>query len=102
MDGDVMVEADQVTPKKLSRYDRMKRRIGALAAEVESLDKLSRTLLGHLETAIQPDITDADRIRYRCMIEDIREELQGTHKAASQQTLDLWFRTSRRNVYSTP
>jgi hypothetical protein len=62
-------------PKKPSRTDRMRRRIQAFHSEVEQLQSLTDTLLTHLEAAIRPGITDADRIRYRCMIQDIREDL---------------------------
>ena len=59
-----------------SRNERHKRRIIALHGEVEQLQSLADTLLEHLEAAISPRITDADRIRYRCMIHDIRETLE--------------------------
>jgi hypothetical protein len=55
----------------------MKRRVVALHGEVAQLQTLTETLLGHLEVAIRPGLTDADRIRYRCMIADIREEMKG-------------------------
>lgn len=62
--------------KKPSRAKRTKRALAALHGEVTELQTLAETLLGHLEAAIRPNITDAARIRYRCMIQDIRQELR--------------------------
>ena len=68
---------------RLSRSKRQQRKVAALQREVTNLETLVGTLLDHLEAAIQPSITDRDRIRYRCMIQDIRTELQDTQKAAA-------------------
>jgi hypothetical protein len=75
-------ELEDLRPKQ-SRGQRYKRQIMALRGEVEQLETLAHTLLGHLASAIQPGITDANRIRYRCMIQDIRETLQDNQQAAA-------------------
>lgn len=62
---------------KPSRTERQRRRLRAMHDEVTNLQALAETLIGHLEAAIRPGLTDADRIRYRCMIQDIRKELKG-------------------------
>jgi hypothetical protein len=72
---DVSLETED-RPRKSTRFDRLKKRIGSLHSEVGELETLAKTLLGHLEQAIRPGITDAERIRYRCMIQDIRETLE--------------------------
>ncbi len=61
--------------KKPNRSQRMKRALTALHGEVAELQALAHSLLGHLEEAIRPSLTDADRLRLRCMIQDIRDEL---------------------------
>ena len=66
---------EETERKRPSRNERHKRRLAALNDEVVQLQSLADTLLGHLEAAIRPGLTDADRIRYRCMVQDIREEL---------------------------
>ena len=76
------VELDELR-KKPNRGERLKRRVAALHGEVEQLQTLAETLLGHLEMAIRPGISDQDRIRYRCMIQDIRDELKDEQRAAA-------------------
>jgi hypothetical protein len=68
---------------KLSRSQRMQVRVRALHGEVEQLETLAHTLLGHLEAAIKPGLTDAERIRYRCMINDIQAELSADKRLAA-------------------
>lgn len=68
---------------KLSRSQRQKRALVALHGEVEQLETLAHTLLGHLAAAIKPGLTDAERIRYRCMINDIQAELSADKRLAA-------------------
>ena len=56
-------------------YARMRTKAQYLAKDVASLEKLVGTLLGHLERATEPDITDQERACYRAMVKEIRAAL---------------------------
>lgn len=62
-------------PKSRSGYTRMKVQREFLFKDIEALETLVGTLLGHLERATQTDLTDPDRIRYRVMVNEIRSAL---------------------------
>jgi hypothetical protein len=62
-------------PKRRTHASRLKRRIEYLDSDIAALERLIETLLGHLERAIGPEVTDADRQRYRQMIGEVRVEL---------------------------
>jgi len=85
MDGALAATTNALGQKKQSRAQRMHRKVITLHAEVEQLETLAQTLLGHLEATIQPRMTDADRIRYRCMIQDIREELNKSEAVSDRR-----------------
>ena len=55
-----------------SRTRRPQLKIECIYSEIETLQELVEALLSALDRTIQPTITDADRIRYRCMVQDIR------------------------------
>jgi hypothetical protein len=62
-------------PRRRTGYERMKIRTEFLTKDVAALEGLVETILKYLERAIGPDITDQDRNRYRCMVNDIRGHL---------------------------
>jgi hypothetical protein len=71
---DALIE-ETAKPKRRSGYERQKIRNAFLIKDVAALENLVETLLGHLERAIHPDITDNDRNRYRHMVLNIRATL---------------------------
>ena len=58
----------------------MRIRNAFLTKDVAALENLAGTLLNHLERAIQPDITDHDRNRYRQMVLNIRATLNNENE----------------------
>jgi hypothetical protein len=74
---DELVEAEMRAekPKRVSHAKRLQRVRDFQAKDIAALENLVETLLGHLERAIQPDVTDNDRDRYRRMANDIRGHL---------------------------
>ena len=72
---DELIETLNAKPKRRSGYERQKLRNAFLTKDVASLENLVETLLGHLERAIHPDITDQDRERYRLIVRNTRAAL---------------------------
>lgn len=72
---DVVVTEPVEERKTLSRRQRQGRKIKCMSRELDTLQELIGALLNALDRTIQPSITDADRIRYRCMVQNIRQEL---------------------------
>ena len=79
---DLLEEQPEETakPRRISGYDRMKLKVKRVTEmftkDIAALENLVGTLLNHLEHAIRPDITDADRDRYRQIVRNIRAALE--------------------------
>ena len=67
---------DEPKPKRLSGYDRQKRKTEYLRKDVAALENLVETLLKHLDTAISCDLTVVDRARLTLMVKEIRSALE--------------------------
>jgi hypothetical protein len=74
--------AEPPKQKRLSGYDRMRRKntylqgnVADLASDVAALESLVATLLSHLQVAIRPDLGEEDRNRIRRVLNGIRAAL---------------------------
>jgi predicted secreted protein len=68
--------------KRQSGYRRMKAKAEYLSRDVNALERLVGTLLNHLERAIDPTLSDAERASLGIMVATIRTELAPVVKAA--------------------
>ena len=85
---DALIEAPAEKPKH-TRTQRYQRRIAYLNGDIAALEKLVGKLLGHMESMIDPTVTDKDRVRFRVMIDDIRDTLAEGERKRLKETSKL-------------
>jgi hypothetical protein len=62
-------------PKRRTHASRLKDQREYLRKDIAALESLVQTLLSHLERATEPGVTDADRVRFRHMVNEVRGAL---------------------------
>ena len=75
LDTQVMDELTAARPKRRSGYTRIKIQREFLFKDIEALERLVGTLLSHLERAIDPNVTDQERVAFQSTINEVRGAL---------------------------